>query len=151
MPQSLSAVFIHLVFSTKNRRPFLRPDTLRIEMHAYLGGISKTMDCPPLLVGGTDDHIHALCQLGRSISQADWIKEIKRASSLWVKEHDPALSEFAWQSGYGAFSVSMSNLESVKKYIAGQEHHHRKISFQDEFRALLRKHGMTWDEKYLWE
>ena len=151
MPQSLSAVFIHLVFSTKNRRPLLRPDTLRAEMHAYLGGISKTLDCPPLLVGGTDDHIHALCQLGRTVSQADWIKEIKRASSIWVKEHEPALADFAWQSGYGAFSVSMSNMEAVKAYIAGHEDHHRRITFQDEFRALLRKHGIDWDEQYLWE
>ena len=151
MPQSLSAVFIHVVFSTKHRRSFLRPDTLRAEMHQYLGGVSKRLDCPPLVVGGTDDHIHALCQLGRSVSQADWIKELRRASSLWAKEHEPTLTEFSWQSGYGAFSVSMSNIDSVKQYIAEQEHHHRKTSFQDEFRALLRKHGIEWDERYLWE
>ena len=151
MPQSLSTVFVHLVFSTKDRQRFLQPAALREEMHAYLGGISAKLDSPPLLIGGTEDHVHALCRLGRTISQADWVKELKRVSSAWVKEHDNTLRDFAWQSGYGVFSVSASNVEAVRTYIAKQEEHHRVRCFQDEYRELLRKHGMEWDERYVWD
>lgn len=133
MPQSFSAVFIHLVFSTKNRTPYLRAESLREEMHAYLGGASKTLDVQPLVVGGTEDHIHALCRLGREVSIAGWVKEIKRVSSSWIKEREPALHDFSWQSGYGAFCVSTSNIDAVREYIAGQAEHHQKYSFQDEY------------------
>jgi putative transposase len=98
-----------------------------------------------------EDHVHLLARHGRTISQADWVKELKRTSSLWIKERDPATTDFAWQSGYGVFSVSASNLEGVRDYIARQAEHHRKWSFQDEFRALLKKHGETWDERYVWD
>ena len=151
MPQSLSLVHIHLIISTKNRAPFLRDSDLRSEMHAYLGGISANLDCPPTLVGGVEDHVHLLCRLGRTISTADWVKELKRVSSKWIKEHNPQLQSFSWQAGYGAFSVSASNVEMVRAYIAGQEDHHRESSFQDEYRALLRKHGIEWDERYVWD
>ena len=151
MPQSLSAVYIHLVFSTKDRRPFLRDKSVRESLHAQLGGISKTLQCPPLIVGGVEDHVHMLCRLGRTITQADWVKEVKRVSSLWLKSQGSAYAEYEWQSGYADFSVSQSNLEQVKQYIATQEEHHRKISFQDELRALLRKHEIEFDEKYVWD
>ena len=151
MPQSLSTVHIHLVFSTKNRAPFLRNPDLRSEMHAYLGGISKKLDCPPAIVGGTEDHVHLLCRLGRTISLSNWVKEIKRVSSIWIKERDPQLEKFAWQAGYGAFSVSSSNVETVHRYIAEQEEHHRKVSFQDEYRTFLQKHDLKWEERYLWD
>ena len=140
MPQSLSAVYIHLVFSTKDRRPFLRDKKLREALHAQLGGISKTLDCPSLLVGGVEDHVHILARLGRCITQADWVKELKRASNGWLKEQSRDYAGFEWQGGYADFGVSQSNVEQVKQYIAGQEEHHRKMSFQDEVRALLRKH-----------
>jgi len=104
MSQSLSCVHIHLVFSTKDRVPFLRDPVLRAETQAYLGGISKKLDCPPAIVGGTEDHVHLLCRLGRMISQADWVKEVKRVSSVWIKQRDPAIMNFAWQAGYGTFS-----------------------------------------------
>ncbi len=150
MPQSLAAVYIHLVFSTKERRPFLIDKTVRNEMHSYLGGTSKRLQCPSLIVGGVEDHIHMLARLGRTIALADWIKELKRVSSLWIKEaHAKRL--FQWQGGYAAFSVSASNLEQVRKYIERQEQHHRKVSFQDELRALFRKHKMEWDERYVWD
>ena len=135
MGQSLSAVYLHLVFSTKDRCPCLRDMVLRGEMHAYLGGVSKQLDCPPLIVGGVEDHVHLLGRMGRTITQADWIKELKRTSSVWFKGRDATWSEFAWQSGYGAFSVSVSNLEAVSNYIVKQEVHHRRSTFQDEFRA----------------
>lgn len=151
MPQSLSAVYLHLVFSTKERRPFLKDQILRSECHAYLGCISKKLDCPVILVGGVEDHVHILARESRSIAQADWVKELKRASSLWIKERDPAAKEFAWQAGYGVFSVSFSHLEKVTEYIARQEEHHRVRSFQDELRAMLAKHRIEWDEKYLWD
>ncbi|MEW6303996.1 MAG: transposase [Verrucomicrobiota bacterium] len=149
MPQSLSAVYIHLVFSTKDRRPFLRDKPTRDALHAYLGGISKQLDCPPLLVGGVEDHVHVLARFGRTITQAEWVKELKRVSNLWLKER--GLADFEWQGGYAVFSVSQSNLEQVKHYIAHQEEHHRKMTFQDELRALLRKHETEWDEKYVWD
>jgi putative transposase len=151
MPQSLSAVYLHAVFSTKERRRFLREPTLQIRMHAYLGEVSKRLGCPSIIAGGTDDHIHQLIRLSRTITQADWIKEIKRASSLWVKQLDPQLCHFAWQAGYGFFSVNPADLDTVRQYIASQEEHHRKFSFQDEFRAMLKQHGLEWDERYVWD
>lgn len=151
MPQSLSSVHIHLVFSTKNREPFLWDETLQQEMHAYLGGISKKLDCPPVIVGGTEDHVHLLCRLTRTMSQADWVKEIKRVSSVWIKHRNSSLASFAWQGGYGAFSVSASAIDKTCRYIADQPEHHKKQTFQDEYRAFLRKHNMAWDERYVWE
>ncbi len=151
MPQSLSAVYIHLVFSTKERRPFLRDKGRRESLHGYLGGTSKTLDCPPIMVGGVEDHVHLLARFGRSITQAEWVKELKRVTNLWLKEQSPEYADFAWQGGYADFSVSPSGLEGVRRYIAEQEMHHQKISFQDELRALLRKHQLEWDERYVWD
>src|SRR4029079_11811214 len=151
MPQSLSAVYIHLVFSTKHRRPFLHDDDLRNDLHSFLGGISKKLDCPPILIGGVEDHVHLLARFGRTITQAEWVKELNRVSNRWRKERVRDYAAFEWQGGYADFSVSQSNLEQVKQYIAGQEEHHRKIGFQDELRALLRKHEIEWDEKYVWD
>ena len=150
MPQSLSAVYIHLVFSTKHRYPFLHDPELRNGVHKYLGGISKNLDCPPIIVGGVADHVHLLARFGRTITQADWVKELKRVSNLWLHQ-EMGLSKFQWQGGYADFSVSQSNLDEVRKYIENQEEHHRKMSFQDEVRILLRKHEMPWDEAYIWD
>jgi REP element-mobilizing transposase RayT len=151
MPQSLANVLVHIVFSTKGREAMLRIPDLRAEMHNYLGGISKNLGCPTIIVGGTDDHIHLLGRQARTISLADWIKELKRGSSLWIKTKDRTLECFEWQAGYGAFSVSQSQSGRVERYIAGQQEHHRKLSFQDEFRELLRKHNIGFDERYVWD
>ena len=151
MPQSLSIVYIHLVFSTKERRPFLRDKAVRDALHAYLGGVSKQLDCPPILVGGVEDHVHLLCRFARTITQAEWVKELKRVSNGWLKEQGRDYTDFEWQGGYADFSVSQSNLEQVKQYIANQEEHHRKVNFQDELRELLRKHQQEWDERYVWD
>ena len=151
MPQSLSIVYIHLVFSTKGRQPFLRDKAVRDSLHAFLGNTSKKLDCPPLIVGGVEDHVHLLCRFGRTITQAEWVKELKRVSNGWVKEQGSDYGHFEWQGGYADFSVSQSNLDQVKKYIGNQEKHHRKISFQDELRALFRKHDQAWDERYVWD
>ncbi len=150
MPQSLSTVYIHLVFSTKERRPFLRDETIRASLHSQLGGISKRLRCAPIITGGVEDHIHLLARFGRTITQAEWVKELKRVSNLWLKEKY-SMRDFEWQSGYADFSVSASNLEQVKRYILNQQRHHHKISFQDEVRTLLRRHEVEWDERYIWE
>jgi REP element-mobilizing transposase RayT len=151
MPQSLSGVYIHLVFSTKERRPFLKDIAVREQLHAYLGGISNRLACPPVTVGGVEDHVHLLARFGRTITQADWVKELKRVSNLWLKEQGPAYAGFEWQGGYADFSVSSSNLERVRAYIANQQHHHHRMSFQDELRALFEKHGLEYDERYVWD
>ena len=114
MPQSLSAVYIHLVFSTKDRRPLLRD-----ALHSYLGGVSKQLDCPPILVGGVEDHVHLLARFGRTITQAEWVKELKRVSNLWLKERGRDYADFEWQGGYADFSVSQSNLEQLA--LCGQQ------------------------------
>jgi REP element-mobilizing transposase RayT len=149
MPQSLSAVYIHLVFSTKERAPFLCDVGLRKDLHAYLSGISKNVDSPSLTTGGTEDHVHLLARFGRTIAQADWVKELKRVSNLWLQEK--GLHDFRWQGGYADFSVSASNVEKVRAYIIRQEEHHRRADFKTELRALLRKHGVPWDERYVWD
>ena len=151
MPQSLSAVYIHLVFSTKERRPFLRDNPTRDALHSYVGAISKQLDCPPIKVGGVEDHIHILARFSRTITQAEWVKELKRVSNLWLKERGRDYYDFEWQGGYADFSVSQSNLEQVMQYIDKQPEHHRKMNFQDELRALLRKHEIQWGEKYVWD
>ena len=151
MPQSHAQVYLHIVFSTKNRTPFLADSSIREEVHKYLGGTCNNLDCPVLRVGGVADHVHILCRLGRTVSIAHLVKELKRESSQWVKERFPTLADFYWQAGYGAFSVSESNVEVVREYVANQERHHATMSFQDEFRLLLKKHDLTWDERYVWD
>jgi len=151
MPQSLSNILIHTVFSTKNRHPFLSERLLREEMHRYVGGILIELDCAPLIVGGVGDHVHFLCNLSRTCELAVMVKEVKRASSVWVKTKAPNLSDFTWQSGYGIFSIGFSQIESVRRYIADQEKHHEKISFQDEFRQLLDRYEIKYDERYVWD
>jgi putative transposase len=151
MPQSLSYVLVHLVFSTKERQPFLQDKSVRIEMHSYLGGTSKQLRCDPLAIGGVADHVHILAALSRTIALAEWVKELKRVSSLWIKTKDSELSTFQWQNGYGAFSVSHSLSDKVIKYIQHQEEHHQKTTFQDEFRQMLRLHNVPYDERYVWD
>ena len=151
MPQSLSATYVHLTFSTKKRLPFLQNQETRLALHSYLGGISKHLDCAPIIIGGIADHVHILARLNRTITQAAWVKELKRISTLWLKEQNHNLSDFAWQQGYAIFSVSKSNLEQVSKYIQNQEQHHRGMDFQDELRKFLLAHNIKWDEQYLWD
>jgi putative transposase len=132
-------------------RSCCRSKPTRDALHAYLGGVSKQLDCPPFLVGGVEDHVHLLARFGRTVTQAEWVKELKRVSNLWLKERGRDYADFEWQGGYADYSVSQSKLPDVKEYIAGQEEHHRKMRFQDELGALLRKHEIEWDEKYVWD
>jgi REP element-mobilizing transposase RayT len=149
MPQSLSNVLIHIVFPTKERRLLLQDTAKRDAMHRYLAGISVRLDCPIMRVGGTEDHVHLLGRQARTITLADWVKELKRASSLWAKGQE--LAAFQWQAGYGGFSVSQSQFAEVERYLARQPEHHRKFDFQQEFRKLLKLHGVEWDERYVWD
>jgi REP element-mobilizing transposase RayT len=151
MSQSLTQIYLHLVFSTKNREPFFRDSALRAATHAYLGGVCRNLDSPSLIVGGIEDHVHLLCRLSKTLSVAELIRELKRDSSKWLKEQGAALSSFYWQAGYGAFSLSPSHVEPVRRYIATQEEHHRRETFRDEFRRLLRKYGVDYDERYVWD
>src|ERR1700730_1920361 len=147
MSQSLALVLVHIIFSTKNRMPFLQSAELRSEVHAYLTGTLRGLECDPLQVGGVEDHVHILYGLSRKISLAELIKNLKTSSTRIVKGtgHDG----FSWEGGYGALSGRQSARESVLSYIAKQEIHHRRINFQDEFRAMLNKHGIRFEERYV--
>jgi putative transposase len=151
MPQSLAKILIHTVFSTKDRRPLLHDKLLREELHRYLGGILANHGCQPLIIGGVADHVHVLSTLSRTGSVAEMVKEVKRSSSLWLKTQSSDLHDFAWQNGYGVFSIGFSQVGTVRNYIAGQEAHHRKISFQDEFREFLKRYEIEFDERYVWD
>ena len=150
MPQSLANIILHTVFSTKNRTPFFNESSLRDETHCYLGGVAKTLNCQPLIVGGWHDHVHMLTALSRTLSVADFIKEVKRISGKWVR-NEKGIAPFKWQAGYGVFSVSGSRIATVRKYIVNQDEHHGRMTFQEEFRAFLRKHGIEFDERYVWD
>ena len=151
MPQSLSNVLVHIVFSTEERRPFLLNTKLRAAMHQHLAAVSSQLRCPVIKVGGVHDHVHLLARQARPITLAEWVKEIKRTSSLWAKEAQQGCDVFQWQAGYGAFSVSQSQSAAVERYIARQPEHHRSLSFQQELRTLLRRHKMAYDERYVWD
>ena len=109
------------------------------------------MQCDPILINGTEDHVHILCNLSRTVALSKLVEEIKRQSSKWIKEQGLGFQDFFWQGGYGVFSVSQSNVDVVRAYVADQEEHHRKFSFQDEFRAMCQKHGIAVDERYGWD
>jgi REP element-mobilizing transposase RayT len=151
MPQSLVQVYLHIVFSTKDREPFLDNNQLQHKVHAYMAGICKTLKCPAVVIGGIADHVHLLTRHSKTVSIADFIRELKRHSSEWIKTLDEELESFYWQNGYGAFSVSPTHTNEIKNYIANQEEHHHDLSFQDEFRVLCRKYGVELDERYVWD
>ena len=151
MAQSLARLWTHLIFSTKERYPFLSDPSVRADMHAHIGTVLRSHDCPTLVVGGTEDHVHSLFTLSRNYSIADIVKEVKRTSSGWIKTISSQYSKFRWQSGYGAFSVSQSYVAQVRNYILRQEQHHRRKTFQDEFRAFLKKYKIEYGERYVWD
>lgn len=150
MAQSLARMIAHIVFSTKCREPII-PACARTELAAYLGGILKQIDCPPIEIVAVADHVHVLCCLSRNHALAKVIEEVKTGSSKWMKTQGDLLRAFHWQNGYGAFSVSQSNVEAVREYIRGQEEHHRRSTFQEEFRAFLERHKVSFDERYVWD
>ena len=150
MPQSLSSAVLHVVFSTKDRVPNLSPEVQPL-LHAYMSEVARGQKCYCYRVGGVADHVHIAVGLARTISVADLVQEVKAASSKWVKDRAPGLREFAWQAGYGAFSIQHQDLGSLLSYIDGQHEHHKKQSFKEEYLELLAEHGIEYDEKYLWD
>jgi putative transposase len=147
--QSLTHLLVHAIFSTKDRRPFLRSEEIRNEIYAYMAGTLRNFDCHPIKIGGIEDHVHVFSSLSKNIAFSDLIGRLKDASSKRPKEKGP--SDFSWQNGYGAFSVSESNVESVTAYILNQAEHHKKFSYQDEIREIMKRHRVTFDERYLWD
>lgn len=150
MPQSLALVIIHLIFSTKERRPLLDP-AMRPHLHAYLATVARNAGCEAYRVGGVADHVHLAVRLPRTCTIAELVETLKTSSSKWAKKQSPTLAEFSWQRGYGCFSVGPTDLDALSAYIDGQEEHHKARTFQDEFRMFLKKYGVTYDEAYLWD
>jgi REP element-mobilizing transposase RayT len=150
MPQSLSKVILHIIFSTKDREPWLHRD-VRSRIHAYVATICRDLNAEVWRVGGVADHLHIVTTLPRTLSQAAMVETVKKTSSKWIKRLDAKYRHFYWQRGYGAFSVSPSQLDAVLEYVQTQEEHHRTCSFQEEYREFLRKYGVEFDERYVWD
>jgi REP element-mobilizing transposase RayT len=149
MPQSYVNLIYHIVFSTKDHEPFIT-DTYQTRLHEYIGGVVRQQGGIALAMNGTADHLHLLAKLRQDKAVSDMIRDFKAGASGWLHKLFPELQKFAWQNGYGAFSVSASQIERVRSYIANQRAHHQKKTFKDEFIALLRANGVEFDEKYLW-
>ena len=150
MGQSLVKNYIHIVFSTKHRESLI-PDSIELELYNYLGGICNNLECQVVKVGGYKDHIHILCLLSKKITLVKLMEQLKSNSSKWIKTKGNEYSNFYWQDGYGAFSVNPSEIEIVVNYIANQKEHHSKKTFQNEYRAFLKKYKVEYDEKYVWD
>jgi REP element-mobilizing transposase RayT len=136
MPQSLARLYVHLIFSTKKRQRLLS-DRLRESLHAYMATLLQNLGCPPVLINSTEDHVHILFEIARSVAVSQTVEDVKKISSKWMKSQGPEFADFAWQAGYGAFSVSESNVATVRDYVANQQEHHRQKSFQEEYRSFL--------------
>jgi REP element-mobilizing transposase RayT len=150
MPQSLNRIYIHIVFSTKNRVPLIS-DEIKDDLFNYLGGVCKNLECNPIQVGGYRDHVHILCVLSKKITLIKLLEELKSSSSKWIKTRDVKYANFYWQSGYGAFSVNPTEIEVVVNYIQKQEEHHQVKGFQEEYRAFLKKYNVQYNEEYVWD
>jgi REP element-mobilizing transposase RayT len=150
MPQSLSKILVHLIYSTKNREPILGDD-VRDELHRYSAGILKEWDSPAVLINSVGDHVHILYLHFKNHSLSKIVEEVKKGSSKWLKTKGTEYAEFHWQNGYGAFSVSQSNAEAVVRYIESQRAHHQKKTFQEELREFFRRHEVQFDERYVWD
>ncbi|HQW10863.1 MAG TPA: IS200/IS605 family transposase [Saprospiraceae bacterium] len=150
MGQSFVKNYIHLVFSTKLRQPFI-DQTIEVELHRYLGGLCNKLDCQIIKVGGFIDHVHLLCLLSKRIALVHLVEELKTQSSKWIKTKGIQYKNFYWQNGYGVFSVTPSETDEVISYIANQHEHHSKMSFQTEFREILSQFNIEYDERYVWD
>ncbi|NOT02190.1 MAG: transposase [Phycisphaerales bacterium] len=150
MAQSLAQIFVHIIFSTKGRYPYLTPG-VQPELHAYAATVLKTAGSPAVIINSVADHVHILCVLSKNSSAADLVQEVKTSSSKWIKTKGGNLKKFQWQAGYGIFSVSPSQVPAVRRYIADQEKHHRRMTFEDEFRRVLVKCGVEYDERYVFD
>jgi REP element-mobilizing transposase RayT len=150
MASTYTALHYHVIFSTKNRKRWITPD-IEGRIWAYLGGIARQNDMVLLIIGGIEDHVHLLVALPPTLSVSEALKRIKGGSSGWVKETFATCKDFGWQDGYAAFTVSKSQVPEVEEYIRKQREHHRTRSFEEEYRAFLDRHGIQYDERYLWD
>ncbi len=150
MGQSLVKNYIHIVFSTKHREPLI-DSSIEAELHSYLGGMCNQLDCRVIKVGGYTDHVHILCMLSKKIALITLMEKLKSYSSKWAKTKGVRYENFYWQDGYGAFSVNPTEVDAVIKYISEQHEHHRKKTFQEEYRAFLKKYQVEYDERYVWD
>jgi REP element-mobilizing transposase RayT len=150
MPQSLAAILVHVIFSTKNRERFIQPE-IESELFPYMATSCQSVNSPALLINGTMDHVHLLVNLGRKTAIADLVEEVKSSSSGWIKSKGPGYKNFYWQAGYGAFSIGQSGVEALKEYIAKQKEHHRVRTFQEEYRDILLRYQLECDERYVWD
>ena len=150
MPQSIAKIYVHLIFSTKHRERVL-PDDIRPRLHSYMGGILNGPGCAPIEINPEPDHAHVLFLLSRTEALSDVVGQLKKSSNDWLREQSPAFAEFFWQAGFGAFSVSKSQVEEVRTYIKTQREHHRVKTFQEEFRAFLTAFEVEYDERYVWD
>ena len=150
MAQSLVRNYIHIIFSTKHRKPLI-DSFVEAELHSYLGGICNQYECQVIKVGGYTDHIHILCMLSKKMALVQLVEKVKSNSSKWIKTKGEAYRSFYWQDGYGAFSVNPTEINTVINYIGNQQEHHSKKSFQDEYRAFLKKYTIEYDERFVWE
>jgi REP element-mobilizing transposase RayT len=150
MGQSLVKNYIHIVFSTKHRTHLI-DEEIESELHSYLGGICNNLDCQAIKVGGHTNHIHILCMLSKKITLVKLLSELKSYSSKWIKTKGEKYHDFYWQDGYGSFSINPSEVDIVKNYIANQKEHHQKLTFQDEYKAFLKKYDVSYDERYVWD
>ena len=149
MAQSLSRVYLHITFSTRNRQPLI-DDNISQELWAYIGGTCRALGCKSIRTGGYNDHVHICCILSREMTQTKLVGEIKKESSKWIKTKGGQYREFYWQDGYGVFSVNPSEIEKVVEYIERQHEHHKKRTYQEELLAFLKKYKVEYDERYLW-
>ena len=150
MSQSLSNILVHIIFSTKLSKPFIA-QSIKNELYSYMASILKDCDCSPIIIGGIEDHVHVLCKLSKTRSMSSVIEDVKKKSSKWIKTRGIEYKNFYWQNGYGAFSIGESQVKTLKEYIQDQEEHHRKKSFKEEFREILNRIGVSYDERYLWD
>ncbi len=150
MPQSLSSVLVHLIFSTKNREPFITPE-IETELYPYMATIFREQKSPTLTIGGTFDHLHVLFSLARVITMAELVEAVKTDTSKWIKTKGRVFRNFHWQKGYGAFSVGQSEVKFVRRYIQSQKEHHRRVTFQEEYREVLKSFAVPYDERYVWD
>ena len=150
MANTFTCLQYHVVFSTKHREPWLHAD-IQERVWAYLGGIARQNGLKPLRIGGVDDHIHMLLGMPPTVAVSEALKRVKGGSTGWIKQNIPGCRSFGWQDGYGAFTLSKSQESEVKDYICNQRNHHRVKTFQEEYRALLDRHELKYDERYLWD
>ena len=149
MSQTVVSLLVHIVFSTKGRMKIINPE-IEPELFPYISGIIRKHESKCLAINGTEDHVHLLVSMGKNVTVPNLLMQIKKGSSAWIKTQGPQYKNFRWQDGYGAFSIGQSSVPAVKRYIAQQKEHHKKVSFQSELLALLKKYEIEYDERYIW-